>query len=186
MDYLTNASDFMKTRQVALLSVLTALCIALQLTPRPPNVEFTSLISFTVGVAFGCWFGAILGASVMFVNGFLSPYGLAGLLILFQAAGMSLIGLVGGVYSKTLAEGNAKWMPVEVAILGAFLTLTYDMITNVGYAFQFSLFTNSIIVSLIGVLVAGSVFMVIHVASNTVLFMASIPIVKGIRKLLGR
>ena len=176
----------MKTRQVALLSVLTALCIGLQLTPRPPNVEFTSLISFTVGVAFGCWFGAILGASVMFVNGFLSPYGLAGLLVLFQAAGMGLIGFVGGVYSKTVAEDKVKRMPVEVAILGAFLTLTYDVITNVGYALQFSLFTNSVIVSFIGVLVAGSVFMVIHVASNTALFVASIPMVKGIQKLLGR
>jgi hypothetical protein len=149
-------------------------------------VEFTSLISFTVGVAFGCWFGVVLGASVMFVNGFLSPYGLAGLVILFQAAGMSLIGLAGGVYSKTVAEDKAKWMPVEVAILGAFLTLIYDTITNVGYALQFSMFTNSIIASFIGVLVAGSVFMVIHVASNTVLFMTSIPIVKGIQKLLGR
>jgi hypothetical protein len=122
----------------------------------------------------------------MFVNGFLSPYGLSGLLVLFQAAGMGLIGLVGGVYSKTVAEGKAKWMPVEVAILGAFLTLTYDIMTNVGYALQFSLFTNSIIVSFISVLVAGSVFIVIHVASNTVLFMTSIPIVKGIQKLLGR
>jgi hypothetical protein len=123
----------------------------------------------------------------MFVNGFLSPYGVSGPFVgVFQVAGMSLIGLVGGVYSKTVAEGKAKWMPVEVAILGAFLTLTYDVMTNLGYALQFSLFTNSIIVSFIGVLVAGSVFMVIHVASNTVLFMSSIPIVKGIQKLLGR
>ena len=99
---------------------------------------------------------------------------------------MSLIGLAGGVYSKTVADGNARWMPVEVAILGAFLTLIYDIITNVGYALQFSLFTNSVIVSFISVLVAGSVFMVIHVASNTVLFMTSIPIVKAIQKLLGR
>ena len=176
----------METRQIALLSVLTALCIGLQLTPRPASVEFTSLISFTIGVAFGCWFGATLGASVMFVNGFLSPYGVAGLLVLFQAAAMSLIGLAGGVYSKTVAGGKAKWMPIEVAILGAFLTLIYDVITDIGYAFQFSLFTNSIVVSFIGVLVAGSVFMVIHVASNIVLFMTSIPIVKGIQKLLGR
>jgi multisubunit Na+/H+ antiporter MnhG subunit len=122
----------------------------------------------------------------MVVNGFLSPYGLGGLLILFQATGMSLIGLAGGVYSRTVADGKAKWMSVEVAILGAFLTLVYDLITNLGYALQFSLFTNSVIVSFIGVLVAGSVFMVIHVVSNTVLFMTSIPIVKGIQKLLGR
>jgi hypothetical protein len=122
----------------------------------------------------------------MFINGFLSPYGLAGPLLLFQIAGMSLIGFAGGGYSKTIADGKTKWMPVEVAILGAFLTLTYDIITNVGYALQFSLLTNSFIVSFIGVLVAGSVFMVIHVASNTVLFMTSVPIVKGIQKLIGR
>jgi uncharacterized membrane protein len=154
--------------------------------PRPPNVEFTSLISFIVGVAFGSWFGAILGGFVMFVNGFLSPYGLAGPLLLFQVAGMSLIGLVGGLYSKTFKESKAKWVPFQAAILGAFLTLMYDVLTNVGYALQFSMLTNAIIVSFVGVLVMGSVFMVIHVTSNTFLFMTSIPIVKGIQKLLGR
>jgi hypothetical protein len=150
-------------------------------------VEFTSLISFTVGVVFGCWFGAILGAFVMFVNGFLSSYGVSGPFVgIFQVAGMSLIGFVGGVYSKTVEESKAKWMPVEVAVLGAFLTLIYDVVTNLGYALQFSMLTNNVIVSFISVLVAGSVFMVMHVASNTVLFMTSIPIAKRIKKLLGR
>jgi len=75
------------TRQLVLLIILSALCIGIQLTPRPPNVEFTSLIVFLVGAIFGISFGATLGTLVMFINGFFSPWGFAGLMLPFQVAG---------------------------------------------------------------------------------------------------
>jgi len=54
----------------------------------------------------------------------------------------------------------------ESACLAAFLTLIYNIITNVGYAVLFNL-------EIVVVLIAGVWFSIIHVVSNTVLFGAA-------------
>jgi len=169
-----------QTRQLALFCALAAASVGIQLAPRPPNIEFTSLITFTVGIVFGWYMGALLGGFVMFVNGFLSPWGLAGWNLPFQVVGMSIIGWVGGVYGKTLKKEVSAGLFIEAAVLGSFLTLVYDLITNVGVA----LLAEKAIV---GVLIFGAAFSLLHVASNTVLFgFATVPVVNAIRKSLGR
>jgi len=158
----------MKCRRVATLTVMSALCIGIQLTPRPPNVEFTSLICFLIGFLFGALFGALLGALTMFINGFLSPWGFAGIIMPFQILGMALIGFAGGAYRKLIGNdfSISKSLNFESACLAAFLTLIYDIITNVGYAVLFNL-------EIVIVLIAGVWFSIIHVVSNTVLFGAA-------------
>jgi len=155
----------MRVKQVALLAIMTSLCVGIQLTPRPPNIEFTSLICFLTGFLFGAFFGALLGTLTMFINGFLSPWGLAGIIMPFQILGMALMGFSGGVYRKSLGENlSVRWFSnFEVAFLAAFLTLVYDVITNVGYAVLFD-------VDIIFVLIVGTWFTIVHVVSNTVLF----------------
>lgn len=176
-----------QTRQITLVSALTATCLGLQLLPRPPNIEFTSIITFTAGISFGCLVGAVLGAFVMLVNGFLSPWGLAGLNIPFQIVGMSIIGIVGGLYSKTVKGCGTTRLYVEASVLGAFLTLIYDVITNFGFAAQIVLFTNvSLLAAFIGALITGALFSFFHVASNFLLFMAAIPMARAIQEQLGR
>jgi len=179
-----------QTRQIALFSVLTAASIGIQLTPsRPPNIETTSLFTFFVGVIFGAVAGGLFGTLVMFVNGFLSPAGVAGLNLPFQIIGMSIIGVAGGVFKRYGVTGQisrvametqsfrkqsfkskiirvtrqVSRVAVEAAILGSFLTLTYDIITNIGYA----LIMN---VPIIFALMMGIVFSLIHIVSNTLLF----------------
>jgi len=143
---------------------MASLCVGIQLTPRPPNVEFTSLICFLTGFLFGGFFGALLGALTMFINGFLSPWGFAGIIMPFQILGMALMGFVGGVYRKSLGkEPSVRWFSLEVSFLAAFLTLVYDLITNVGYAVLFN-------VNIIFVLIMGTWFTIVHVVSNTALF----------------
>lgn len=186
MDDPTIYGTHMNTRRIALLSVLTALSVAIQLAPRVPNIESTSLISFVVGVVFGSLTGAFLGALVMFANSYLSFWGLAGLNMPFQMVGMGIIGLVGGLYGKTIEESKAFKGKniVEVVILGAFLTLIYDILTNFGFAVQISLFTGaSIWIAFVGVLITGAVFAFIHVTSNAFLFMIVIPLAKIMREL---
>jgi len=158
----------MKCGRVATLTVMAALCIGIQLTPRPPNVEFTSLICFLTGFLFGAPFGALLGALTMFINGFLSPWGFAGIIMPFQMLGMALMGFAGGVYRKLLGNdfSISKSLSFESACLAAFLTLIYDVITNVGYAVLFNL-------EIIIVLITGVWLSIIHVVSNTVLFWAA-------------
>jgi hypothetical protein len=163
---------------------MTALCVGLQLAPRPPNVETTSLICFLVGFLFGAIFGAILGALTMFINGFLSPWGFAGIIMPFQMAGMALIGFVGGVYRKLLG-GNpmerayTKILHLEVSFLAAFLTMIYDVLTNIGWALP----SNT---PIIAALISGTWYTIIHVLSNAMLFGGAFFIlVRIIGKLLG-
>jgi len=158
----------MKCGRIATLTIMTALCIGIQLTPRPPNVEFTSLICFLTGFLFGALFGALLGALTMFINGFLSPWGFAGIIMPFQILGMALMGFAGGAYRKLIGNdfSISKSLNFESACLAAFLTLIYDIITNVGYAVLFNL-------EIVIVLIAGVWFSIIHVVSNTVLFGAA-------------
>ena len=155
----------MECKRTAFLTVIVALCVGIQLTPRPPNVEFTSLICFLTGFLFGASFGVLLGSLTMFINGFLSPYGFAGIIMPFQMLGMALIGLAGGIYRKSLGKDFqvSKTLNFEAACLAAFLTLTYDIITNVGYAVLFN-------IEIIVVLITGTWFTIIHVVSNIILF----------------
>lgn len=175
------------TRQIALLSVLFAVTTSLQVVPRPLGVEFTSLITFSTGVVFGGIIGASLGFFVMFVNAFLSPWGLASLNMPFQMLGMSIIGAVGGFY-KIDQGGNARFY-AETAILGAFLTFIYYLITNVGYAIYFSLFLSriSILEALVLVQVTGVVFTIIYMVTNIFIFgVGAVPLVNAMRKILWR
>ena len=170
----------MNSKKTALLSVLTALCVGIQLTPRPPNVEFTSLFCFLTGFMFGAPFGAFLGALTMFINGFLSPWGFAGLNMPFQMLGMGIIGFAGGVYRKTLHRERFSLIHMfEVAVIAASLTLLYDLITNLGFAMLFQ-------INFIAALIMGAWFMVIHVGWNTFLFFISFfPLVEIVKKVWG-
>ncbi len=175
----------MDTRRLALLSVLTALCMGIQLMLRPMNAEFTSLIAFATGMVFGSLYGASLGILVMFVNGFLSPYGFAGVALPFQIIGMGSIGLAGGLYARITHRGTRAGAFIEAAVLGAFLTFIYDVLTNVGTAVHFTLTGMSFNEALVAALVSGAVPAAIHVAWNTALFgTVSVPLVNAMYEML--
>jgi len=174
------------TQRLALLSVLTAVCLGLQLLPRPMNLEFTSLISFVTGMVFGSFYGASLGALIMFVNGFLSPYGFAGVVLPFQIAGMVLIGVVGGLYARMATGKLSSENFVETLVLGAFLTFVYDVVTNVGTAVYLAS-SLPFHEALIAVLIAGAIPSIIHVVWNSFLFGAvTFPLVNAMQKALMR
>lgn len=179
----------MDTKQIALLSVLVALSIGIQLLPRPPwNIEFTSILTFVTGMVFGAAFGALLGTSVMFVNGFLSSYGFAGVALPFQIAGMMLIGAVGGFYAKTIkGKRSTGALIMEAAIMGALLTLIYDVVTNVSTALLMTSSQLPLPQALTVALISGSVFSVIHIGWNSFLFgTLTTPLVDAINSVLAR
>jgi len=156
----------MHAKNIALLVMMTSLCVGIQLTPRPPNIEFTSLICFLTGFLFGSFFGVSVGALTMLLNGFLSPWGFGATNIPFQILGMALIGFVGGVYRKSCTRTtnpSVRWFSLEVSLLAAFLTLFYDLITTISYVMLFN-------VNIIMALISGAWFTIVHVVSNTVLF----------------
>ncbi|MEM3565723.1 MAG: ECF transporter S component [Candidatus Bathyarchaeia archaeon] len=170
-----------KTTKVALISVLAALCLAVQLSPRPPNVEFTSLLTFTVGVIFGCFTGVLFGCFVMFVNGFLSPWGFAGLNMPFQMVGMGIVGLAGGLYRCYLRNPLNIESFVEVAVLGAFLTVVYDFITNLGVAIPPILSGVPPNLALLAVFASGAPYSLLHVFANFCTFLILFaPLIKAL------
>jgi hypothetical protein len=174
------------TRQLVLLSTLAALCIGIQLTPRPPNVEFTSLVVFLVGAIFGISLGVTLGTLVMFINAFFSPWGFAGLMLPFQVIGMMVVGIGGGLYGRTKNGLYEARSCIEAAILGAFLTLVYDVITNFGVAVSLMLVGMPLLLAFISAMISGAPFSVIHVASNFFVFLLIFfPLTSTLQKLLG-
>ena len=174
------------TRQLVLLIVLSALCMGIQLTPRPPNVEFTSLVVFLVGAIYGTSFGATLGILVMFINGFFSPWGFAGLMLPFQVTGMVIVGIGGGLYRRTRDGCYDARSCIETAVLGALLTLVYDIITNFGVAVSYILIGTPILLAFVGSIISGALFSVIHVVSNAAVFgLTFFPLTNTLQKFLG-
>lgn len=165
------------TRQLALFSILTATCVGIQLSPRPvPNVEFTSIMTFFAGVAFGGLLGGALGALVMFINGFLSPWGFAGMIMPFQMVSMAIVGFAGGSFRRYGVPKKPSRAVMESAITGAFLTLLYDIITNIGTAVISG-------IPIIIALVTGVTFAILHISSNAVIFgVAFAPLLKVFQK----
>jgi hypothetical protein len=159
---------------------------AIQILPRPPGLEFTSLLTFSTGAVLGSILGASLGVVVMLANAFLSPYGLAGINMPFQMLGMGIIGTIGGLY-KMDNNGKARFF-AETAVLGAFLTFVYYLITNMGFAITVALVSRISIFEAVAVAqVTGAIVTLFYVVSNTVLFGAgAVPLVNAMRKLLGR
>lgn len=176
----------LNTRRLALLTILSALCIGIQLSPRPANVEFTSLLIFLVGVFFDVLAGSILGATVMLINGFLSPWGFAGLMLPFQIVGMVIVGVVGGVYGRTKKGVYTLSSCAEAAALGAFLTLVYDVITNFGVAVSYMLLGMPLLVAFVGAMISGALFSAVHVGSNFFVFLAAFfPLTRALQEFFG-
>lgn len=166
---------------LAFVSVLVAVCLAIQLAPRPPNVEFTSFFTFAVGFMFGSLIGVSFGSLIMFVNGFFSPWGFAGLNMPFQMVGMSLIGLAGGVYRKYAQSYSTSAFFVEASILGAILTVVYDLITNLGVALSYMVIGMDPTLAITAAIAYGAPFSLIHIFSNNFVFgVAFSPLVRAL------
>jgi len=170
--------------KLALMSILAALCLALQLTPRPPNVEFTSFFTFIVGLSYGILNGALFGFFVMFVNGFLSSYGYAGLNMPFQMVGMAIVGIIGAVYRQRMTQQIKANFCLETAVIGALSALIYDLITNVGVGFSYVLAGMNFALAMITAIAYGTFFSIIHISSNTAVFgILTLPSIKILRNL---
>ncbi len=175
----------MNTKRLALLTILTAACLALQISPRPPNMEFTSFLSFTIGVMEGSAIGAIFGGSVMLINGFVSPWGFGGINIPFQMAGMIVAGVIGGFYRRFTGRISfSARFSLEPAVLGALTALVYDLITNLGFGLYLVLAGESPTLAMSTTIAYGSIFSIVHIATNSVVFgVLFIPITSALNRL---
>jgi hypothetical protein len=139
-----------------------------------------------MGVIFGCYVAGIFGVVVMFINGFFSPWGVAGMIMPFQMAGMFIVGVAGGIFRKYGTPKSYASLYIEAAILGAFLTLVYDIITNIGVAVLSALAGTPFIIALISSFTLGALFSLIHIGSNMFIFgFLFIPLLNSLKTFIG-
>jgi len=104
----------------------------------------------------------------------------------FQIVGMAIIGFAGGIYKRYGGGVHYAQVSAEVAVLGAFLTLLYDIITNLGVAAGYVLNGTPWNIALIVAISSGALFSLIHVASNIALFGSGlVPLVKALQRVPG-
>jgi hypothetical protein len=160
-----------QTRRALLASLLVAVAVSLGYAlAAVPNVELMTLTVFVSGFLLGPKFGVGVGAASMLLFSMFNPMGAAlPPLLLAQAVGQAVVGFSGGVLGPRVARAPRKWPTFVVAgSLGFFLTLFYDVATNVGAYFVIAGEKN---ISNLPKFVAGGIlFVSIHIVWNTMIF----------------
>ncbi len=138
---------------------------------------------FISGFVFGPLVGASIGILIWLIYGVMNPYGFVLQVWLATMFSESIYGLIGGLMEKRTASknfySNRFGLSFLFGIAGFFLTLFYDLITNIVYALAFSI--------PIGIaLITGVPFALVHELSNTILFgSCSIPLIVALEKFIG-
>jgi hypothetical protein len=150
--------------RIALSGSFIALAVALGfLLAAVPNVELMTLTVFLAGAVLGAARGAFVGAASALVFSFMNPLGPPFPLVMAgQAAGMATAGAVGGVVSGRLVTWGRGRRLAGCAVLGFLVTLAYDALTNLGLGIHMGPIWPT--------LVGGLAFSLLHLASNTVVF----------------
>ncbi len=159
------------SRWVAISAIMTALAIVGNyIVVFIPNVELGTVILFvtayTFGPLMGIWSTIIM--SVIFSS--INPWGgLIPQIWIAQIIGWFFVVATGSIagQSKDPMRTN-NFSAGELGFIGLMVTLIFDMVTNVGYSTAFGIPYWLAILT-------GSVFMVVHVFSNTILFATVVP-----------
>lgn len=101
-------------------------------------------------------------------------------------AGMTITGAAGGIYGQTRKDIYTRETSLETAVLGAILTIIYDLITNFGYAILYYYPNLPLLPAVLFAIVSGAPFTLVAVISNCVIFsIVFFPMVKTIQQFLG-
>ncbi len=177
----------MNSKKLALIAILAAVSIGTNYAMMPIyNVKFMDLIVFVGGFCFGPLAGASIGVISWAVYGTLNPYGFSLVIWLSTMFSESIYGVAGGILRKNL---NLNQLDVSrrdrvniglfFGMLGMFLTLLYDIITNVVFGFVSGW-------NVLFALIMGFMFGLIHMISNAFFFgLGCRPAINAIFKAVG-
>jgi len=169
------------SRKIAKIGVFTALPIVLKIPIlQIPNVEFFSFVVFTSGFLLGIIEGGIVGALSMSIYTIFNPYGLPPLPIgIAQVVSMILIGILGGLFFYLIHLKRIHKVSLTIfiwmGIAGFSVTLLYDILTNLGVVIIMGEF--------IPIMIAAIPFTLIHLLSNTLIFILLTPLLFRLAKL---
>jgi len=171
-------------QKICVIAITVALCIGSNYAlVSIPNFKVMDFFVFISGFVFGPLIGASIGILIWLIYGVMNPYGFVIQVWLATMFSESIYGLIGGLMGKRTASknfySNRFGLSFLFGIAGFFLTLFYDLITNIVYALAFSI--------PIGIaLITGVPFALVHELSNTILFgSCSIPLIVALEKFIG-
>ena len=165
--------------QIALISIMVAIGVGgSYLLIGIPNVEILTFIVFLSGFLYGCKVGTIVGAISEAIFGGFNPNGVAILpFYVILIAAFALIGLFGGLIgNKSQDLQMSGWNVYKFAIIGAVMTLFFDIFTVLGWVWVTPGAGFYI------TLILQVPFTIIHVVANTLLFgLVAVPVVIRVR-----
>jgi len=166
----SNRADLTRTiRRPVVLGLFVGVTVGVgYLLAAVPNVELMTLLSALAGAALGPRLGFVSGFLAMAIYSLGSPYGLPHpLLLASQVVGMGSGGIVGHFARKPVSSlvqsGNQRSVIMLSMLIGFFLTLVYDLATNMASWVAYDL-------DLWVILVGGLPLFLIHAGVNLVLF----------------
>ncbi len=170
-----------RTRWVSITAIMTALALVGNYSlVFIPNVELGSLVLFATAYVFGPGMALWCTLIMSIVYGTINPWGgFFPLIWLTQVVGWTYVVVAGATIGhRGDAPATDVFSPIELGVVGAGVTIVFDMVTTVGYSLTFSVL---FVIALIGLLP----FMILHVLSNAILFASVLPgINKSVRETL--
>ena len=143
-----------------------------------PNLEMITAGIFLSGVWMGPRSGIIIGFMAELLYSLFNPMGFPPPpLLIAQVISMSLVGFTGGLMRRILARSNfytrSAWMThLVLACVGAVLTISYDLLTNLSFPLAAGFSSQQIRIAL----VMGIPFAALHISVNAFIFALIIPI----------
>ena len=190
----------MNARQVALIAVMSALSIViaysrgLAISSLPGVFEFMTVLIFISGFCFGSLVGVSVGIISLSIY-MLVPYPFAHpaawlytispILLLVMAALGALFGLAGALSSRILKPAGWGRFSLSLAVIGFALTLTYDLVSSLGFALAYPAFSDPIqAIYLTFIPLYYPWPPIIHTFTNTIIFaVIAPPLIQGVKKL---
>jgi hypothetical protein len=99
---------------------------------------------------------------------------------------MAIVGVAGSVYGRAQNGVYTKSCAGEAAVLGSFLTLFYDLITNLGWGLNMAILGTPLLPAVASALVTGAPLAAVHVGSNFLVFLAAFfPVTRALTNFIG-
>ncbi len=177
----------MNTRKIAIIVMLTALCIGTNYLLLPFfNVKFMDVIVFVGGFCFGPLVGGLVGVFSWAIYGSINPLGFVLSVWVSTMVGEAIFGICGGLVKLFIFRKNSRIVndklgaAVLFAVSSLFLTFAYDLLTNLAYAYTYNI--NYIVAIIVGFVPFG----ILHLLSNALFFgIGCVPAINIISKVTG-
>jgi hypothetical protein len=141
------------------------------------NIELGTSIIFITGYVFDLGMAIAVAMIMSVVFGMVNPWGgFIPHIWLAQVLGWVFTAIVGSLLSRNVeAESDDFYFTLKMGIVGAIVTLFFDLSTNLGYALAFE-------IPYLVAIMTGLSWSLVHIASNVLIFSQVVPTLETVLK----